>query len=88
MPTKKLIGIMDKLEFYFKQFHGDTINTKKCAVDDFVSMVARRESSIPKKLLLKFARSRLFIRIKCLNEKLQVDKKSLKRKYAMHVNKM
>ena len=88
MPSKELMIIMDKLEHYFTEFHSSTINTRRHPIERFVKFVSDKEPDIPQNILQKYAKTRLFIRIKFLNEKMQVSKKNLKRKFAVHVNKV
>ena len=75
------------MEHKFCMFHGNSLSTVRNPIEKLTKVIMDKQIGVPKDIAFLYAKTRLFIRLKFLNERLCVTDKYLHRKYVAHVNK-
>lgn len=69
-------------------FHGKELNTTiRDPVKTLTDLIVQKCPSTPREVIYLFCKTRLFIRLKHLNDQIKEKEKAIKKRYAMHVNK-
>ena len=72
-PTNNLILAVYKMERLFCRYNKDGLKRGKLVIKNLYDLFCRRLPNLPKDLLLKVARTRTFIRLRHLNQKLKAS---------------
>ena len=75
------------MENDFQKYHGPSLSLEKNAINILARLLHIKNQDMPYELLQLFSRTRFFIRLKYLNNEMQVLEKTIKRRYTIHVNK-
>ena len=87
MPSSEFTEAAQVFENCFKKFHGETVNMTSKPIEKLTNFIVRRFPTYPKDVLKLFSKTRFFIRMKYLNEKLEVKEKHLRSRFSNHINK-
>lgn len=72
IPSQKFLSEVYQLERIFQSVHGNEISKDFGIIKKLTNLYKQEMGSIPDEVLLKFARTRTFIRVKFLNCKLKL----------------
>ena len=84
MPSEKLKKFFSDAEPMFLQYHGNTLSLEKDPIGKVAEMVKRRRPDIPSEIENSYGLTRPNIRLKHLNNKLQVAEKNARRSRQTH----
>ena len=87
MPSEELNEKVQQFETIFKVFHGKELNMTHDPVKKLTDIILKKYPNTPRDVVSLFSKTRMFIRLKYLNDILKEKEKSLKKRYAAHVNK-
>ena len=88
MPTEELLKKVEQFDSIFRTFHGKELNTEvRDPVKTVTDLIVKKFPDTPREVINLFSKTRLFIRLKYLNDLIKEKEKALKKRYAMHVNK-
>ena len=88
MPSEQLTESVKRFEVLFCKFHGESAYKGKNPIEKLTRIISEKEVDIPKDVIYLYVKTRLFIRLKFLNQSLNVASKNLKRKFTHHVAKV
>ena len=85
MPSKDFIDKIKEKEtlLVLRHFHKNKVSSKPELIKRLVKIINHR-LNIEKDIALLFAKTRLIIRLKCLNKNLQTGELQMRRKNRMH----
>ena len=86
-PTIPFIELLSQWEILFNQFHGETLSLVQDPIEKFASFLEEKYPDVIKELLFLYSKLRLHIRIKYLNDNLELMDKTLHVRNVNHVNK-
>ena len=79
---------MQQFDSVFQTFHGKELNTAvRDPVNALTDIMLKKFPTTPREVIYLFCKTRLFIRLKHLNDQILEKEKALKKRFAMHVNK-
>ena len=86
-PTIPFMELLSQWEILFNQFHGETLSLVQDPIEKFASFLEEKYPDVIKELLFLYSKLRLHIRIKYLNDNLELMDKTLHVRNVNHVNK-
>ena len=86
-PTIPFMELLSQWEILFNQFHGETLSLVQDPIEKFASILEEKYPDVIKELLFLYSKLRLHIRIKYLNDRLELMDKTLHVRNVNHVNK-
>lgn len=75
-PSEYLKNIVNECEIHFLKFHGSEINMERDPIGKFSRIMEKKLPDVPKDIIHLYSKTRVFIRIKWLNNKIQSAEKS------------
>ena len=88
MPSEELHKKIQQFDSIFRTFHGKDLNTEvRDPVKTLTNLMIKKFPTTPREIISLFCKTRLFIRLKFLNDQIKEKEKALKKRFAMHVNK-
>ena len=73
IPTERFMAQLYEMEKIFNAFHGDSISSHQHIIRTFFRMCQSKIQDVPPDVLMKYARTRTFIRVRFLNSKLRAS---------------
>ena len=87
MPSKEFMNDIKKMEILFRRFHKENVCLEPRPIERLAKIIVKR-LNIQRDIALLYSKTRLFIRLKCLNKNLQVTEKQMRRRNLSHKIKM
>ena len=87
MPSPKLQDFLRNAELVFTKFHAHTLSLEKNPIRRVSSILEFKFPEYPPEMLSLYSRTRFFLRLKTLNNNLNIQEKHNQMRHANHVNK-
>ena len=87
MPSQKLQDFLRSAELIFTRFHANTLSLEKKPITRVSSILELKFPEYPPEMISLYSRTRFFLRLKTLNNNLNVQEKHNQMRHANHVNK-
>ena len=87
MPSREFMEKVKMMEDEFKAFHGESVYLGRDPISRLAKQICQK-ITVEEDISMLFSKTRLFIRVKYLNEKLNVEDTKLRRKFRCHLNKL
>ena len=88
LATEEFQENVQQMEQEFLRFHGNSLSTVRNPIEKLTKIIMEKNICVPRDIAFLYAKTRLFIRMKFLNDQLNVTDKYLQRRYVSHINKM
>ena len=89
MPSSRLVGYITVCEEEFLRIHGRKVCLLKSPIEQLTKNLKIKIPEAPLELINLYSKTRLFIRLKFLNESLEKlsQNQSWRKKFSQHINK-
>ena len=87
MPSEDFLNDIKNMETLFRYFHKENVCLKPRPIERLAKVIQKR-LNIQRDIALLFSKTRLFIRLKCLNKSLKIGEQQMRRKNFIHKIKM
>ena len=80
LPSHEFLSKMIQFEKIFKEVHGNGLNTQYKVMQTTIEHIVQSFSDFPLEIIKKYVRTRTFIRMKELNNKIRKSKEANKKR--------
>jgi len=87
MPSAELNEFLELAEEHFKSVHGSELSIEKDPIGKVSSLLRTARPDVDPEIIGAYSKSRFFLRLNDLNNKLQVRETQQRRRQATHANK-